>query len=714
MKRIEAQAIISARDATKNVFEQIAAKIKGVEKVAKSFEGIKAPSFTGNMFEELRRLKLSEKELQGVRKEFSRFHDALRSAPIKMDHYTRAIGEKQGEIVQRWREIKSGAEEADKAHKKFFAGGGAGRLAKAVGAFVPGYLAYQGGRAAVEANAVSQREGARDYLAGLPETDSKRLGESARQSSGRYPSVDASTMHQSLRDLAMSSRSMDLAVEMADTVAKGFVVLQSLKGKDKAIEESRKFFAALDVLGKNVDAKEVKDLYGGFVKAMAVEGADMDMGGVLAMARRLKAAGATISNRFLMTTGAGLARDLGDEKAGNALSMMQQQEVQATKQAKEYGEKYGLRDSSGKFVDRSEMMHDPDYWAWKNVTASMKRAGLDPDKAEDVNTFLQSAYSNSSARDVLSKLMTQRQQYEGKAVQYEKSPGPGAASELAKRDPFVALEGVQAQMRNLAAQAPVMDAAAAGLNKLTSAIVNINDAISNKDWSKILPSVTDLLPKNEVRDAKAIAGVISSVADFDRKISDPVKNAIKSIFDSTGAARLGGARKIDATKRLDQWPASGAEPLQWAPAGAAATSYVPAKTPWSDYFNLGSVRLGTAKRPGPPTFPAPELNDSTTFGTGVRKHTDVTDALAGLPDAIRVTGEGTVEGEATVTHKIELDVSDWIKARIGNLERSVVKLTGHIQMTNGNGPGGLGHSSPDAVSPLIASPRFTPPTADLY
>jgi len=79
------------------------------------------------------------------------------------------------------------------------------------------------------------------------------------------------------------------------------------------------------------------------------------------MSKRLKSASATVSNRFLMTSGVGLGRDMGDERAGNAVAMMMQQEVQATKQAKAYGQKYGLRDASGKFADRSSMMADPDF-----------------------------------------------------------------------------------------------------------------------------------------------------------------------------------------------------------------------------------------------------------------------------------------------------------------------------------------------------------------
>jgi hypothetical protein len=68
-------------------------------------------------------------------------------------------------------------------------------------------------------------------------------------------------MHERLRDTAMGMRSTDKALELSDRIAQGTTVLQSLQGKDKAIEEGRKFFSALDVMGKNIDPKEVKELF---------------------------------------------------------------------------------------------------------------------------------------------------------------------------------------------------------------------------------------------------------------------------------------------------------------------------------------------------------------------------------------------------------------------------------------------------------------------
>jgi hypothetical protein len=78
-------------------------------------------------------------------------------------------------------------------------------------------------------------------------------------------------------------------------------------------------------------------------------------------------------------------------------------------------------------------------------------------------------------------MITQREQYEGKREQYDKAPGLSAADRLAAKEPFVALEGFMAQLRNFAAAlaGPLIDPAIAGLNALTGAIQALTKAASD-------------------------------------------------------------------------------------------------------------------------------------------------------------------------------------------------------------------------------------------
>lgn len=681
MKSIEARAVISAADKTGGVFDKLAAKIKGVEKSAQALGNVKAPKFTGNLEEELRRLKLSEKELMGVRDRRQRFMDELRGQRPKAEHYFRAQGEWMDREVNHWRKMKAGIDEAASAHKRWRSGmaaaGAAAGAAAAKGFAVAGgaYGAYRVGRAGVKSAAENQRESARDYLAGLSPAESKRLEDEALRVSGKYQSIDSQTAHERLRDTAMSTRSVDTAMNLSETIGQMTTVLQSLKGKDKAIEEGRKFFTALDVLGKNLDPKEFRELAEGYTKALGVEGADMDLGGVLAMSKRLKAAGATISNRFLMTTGVGLGRDMGDERAGNAIAMMMQQEVQATKGAKAYGIESGLRDKNGKFVDRSTMMRDPDYWAWKNISAAMRRKKLDPSKPEDVNTYLQSAYSNSSARDVLSKLMTQREQYEGKAVQFEKAPGleagkPGPGG-LQGRDPFVAYEAVFAQLRTLAGQAPIMDQAASALNKLSGSISGLNDAVSkNSDWFKGAGEKVSKWWDSETRDAQAIWDAGKKVLDWDKRTGiTPPWAPKKSDPYPAGDDPMGKDYSARQQHSAEYWGGLGRE-------GASAAS-------------AARLRREAADQKA---WAAPSVSQTMTYGTGLQNQ-------ASVERSAEVSVRGDIEGQVEGIFKVEAG-SELLRI-VDTMQRLAIEVRGRLSTlgANSNGPGSTGRSSPDAQAP---------------
>src|SRR5258707_1220256 len=77
-KTITATAVISAADKTGSVFDKIAAKIKGVEKSAKAFEGMKGPQkFVGDFGAALDKLKATEREMAHIRKSWQNFDQAM-------------------------------------------------------------------------------------------------------------------------------------------------------------------------------------------------------------------------------------------------------------------------------------------------------------------------------------------------------------------------------------------------------------------------------------------------------------------------------------------------------------------------------------------------------------------------------------------------------------------------------------------------------------
>ena len=200
-------------------------------------EGIKPLKFTGNLEDELRRLKLTERELQGVRKARRRCNRSC--CPIRSGVGRPCISglwmigkTRRSAIGGRSRRAST---RPTRHTRRFFANAGAaalrwGMVAGGIGSGA--YAAGVVGKAGIKAAATAQREGARDYLAGMTPEDSQRIEEEALRASRKYQSVDSQTMHERLRDTAMGMRSTDKAIELADTIGQMTTVLQSLKGKD--------------------------------------------------------------------------------------------------------------------------------------------------------------------------------------------------------------------------------------------------------------------------------------------------------------------------------------------------------------------------------------------------------------------------------------------------------------------------------------------------
>lgn len=428
------------------------------------------------------KFNLSGKEIRAVTRDL----EALRSAVagMKASDQLGALRMWKDATVRDLRAIRHETRAVDQARERMFRGwrGGARMAAGALGVGSAAYATQRVGRAAVTATAGNIREGARDYLAGLTPEESARLKASAIGLAGQYPSVSMETMHQSLRETATSMRSIDNALVIGDVLAKGLAVLQSLKGKDEALKESAKFFSALDTLGKNINPGEVRELMDGYLKALGVEGVDLKMADLKQITQKSKAAGPALSNRFLMMTAPGLQADMGAQSLGTSLGSEIAQVIadRATKKAKAAQAEFGLRDTSG-WRRRTKIMTDPDKFAWEDLIPALKKKGIDPDNAPAVTEAMNKLFSNQKVADLFTKLITQRQQYEGKSEQYEKAPGLAAATALRGKDPFVALEGLTSTLKNFASvvsEGP-MQSAVSGLNSLTDSIARLTKSLAD-------------------------------------------------------------------------------------------------------------------------------------------------------------------------------------------------------------------------------------------
>ncbi|MGF3026712.1 phage tail tip lysozyme [Methylobacterium aquaticum] len=376
-----------------------------------------------------------------------------------------------------------------------------GVAAGAIGLGGGGYVVSQGVRRAARIGADSVREDARDYLGGMSDADSERIKRRALELSMKYRSVDATTFHERLRDTAMSMGSVDKAMQVSDTIAQQHVVLQSLKGKEKALEEGRRFSAALDNLGKNQDPAQVHRLSDGYLKALGVEGADLDMGSLLQIARKAKSGGGGLSDRFLMGVAPALSMDMGPNELGTAIGTEISQLIggRATKKSKAYQQEIGLRDKKGNFLDRDLIVSDPYRYTLEKLIPKLQAKGINVDNDGAVIEATSKLFSQQTVANLFTKMITQREQYSRKLQQYDAAPGIEAAGKLADKDPYVAAASAMAQMANAAQQLaePIMPAATKALNA----------------WAETMAGATDWMSKNPetIKNSAAPAGLLAAI-----------------------------------------------------------------------------------------------------------------------------------------------------------------------------------------------------------
>lgn len=474
---LEARAVISATDKTGATFSNIAAKMKGLERAASSLRGGKAPLWGDRFQKDIDRLRLSERDLDRVRASWDRLHATMRGGgPIRAADWVAAQERWKASTLTGLRAVRGEMDATSKAGMLMTAS--MGRLFALAGGV---YGLQRAGRFAWHEGAVLAREEARNWLAGMTPQENDAAGQRARRLSTAYPSVDQAQILERYRNLRSFGGSAEAASAMIDDHIKGLVVLQSIKGRDQAMSEMPQFLRGLDILGRNESPKAVSRLLNAYLKGLAID-SDLNMREFAMMARYSKSAGATLSEEFLGAIAPTFMQDIGGARFGTMLGSMVAQTTggRASKSAKAYQTKVGLRGGKGDMVDADLLLSNPYDWAQKYIPDAMRKVKMDPGKESDVVKFMSKLFSNQLVADFFNKLITQADQAERNRRLYGSARGLDAADDLKNKDPFVALEGFFASVRNLAAVAtsPQMESAAATLNRFAETLNNTANAIS--------------------------------------------------------------------------------------------------------------------------------------------------------------------------------------------------------------------------------------------
>lgn len=719
MAVIEARAVISATDKTAGVFAKIASQFKDISSSAKALGSVKplAGMSEANFSKSLRDLKATTAEMQILNKSARDFQAALKSnGPMRASKFFDSLSFWREQTIGNLRAVRVEMERHEAARRKLMGtmgpiGRGARMAVGAVGVGSAAYVANRGVRGAALAGAESARENTRDYLAGLTPKESERIKVRAGRLSQQYPSITANTMHERLRDTSMSMRSLDKAFEVSDAIARGTVVLQSLKGKDQAVDEGRKFFRGLDVLGKNLDPKQVEGLFNGYIKALGVEGADLNLGDTLQVGKQARAAGPGLSDRFLMSIVPGLIGDMGAPQVGTALASSLSQTIggRATKESKAVQRAYGLRDKDGNFVDKRLLQSDPDKYVNNRLIPALQGKGVNPDDAGAVTDVLAKIFSNRTVADLFAKLVLQRKQYEGKSEQYERAPGLDAANKLPGRDPFVAAEGFISQLKNFAAalSEPIFPAATSTLNAISGALGNFATKFSEGDKGE---KIGMALGTTALTGGAVAGGLMAGRAAYQWFTGSGALTGSAAALNQSAAALTAAAARLAAGNAVPGGPGGSPGNKAAPPAGkgglwgalpavAAAVPYIPPAVAAAGViggliaYNQAKEEAGTKGMTG--AQGAKKASGGSRLDH-VRAAINEDRERFGLPPTQAQPVKAEIEGNATLTGHLTIAPSAYFMATIDARIDSKINAFKSSGVTSTGTAGSTGRSMPEA------------------
>lgn len=728
-KTITATAVISAKDATGATFDKIAQKMKGIEKVAKGFEGIKplAKLGWGNGFEkELDRMKTTAREMAILQKSWANFNNALtRNGPMGASKALGALDVWKRGTLASLREVRVGMDAHEQHQRRFFQR--AGRFGAGAAGMIGGaYLAERAGRGAIRSAADRSREMARFSLAGMTSDEQAQAMRKADEVSAKLPSMGRTNILDHILRLRGRLGSLPHALETVEDVSRAQVMLRTMTGGD-ASKDLEDLTMGLESQGAASDPKKFRSYLNSFVRAKALfpdtRGSD-----VREYMQRAGASRFGLSEDYIKN----VVPTLANHEGWSNLGVMQASAFSAlvggrqTKKAKAAMAQYGLLDpKTGEIIDKKGFINNPYNWTIGHVKDAIGKQGISMDEQHrgDLVEAVTKMFSNRKVADYFaSALLNEGLVSKDNLMQKNvKDIGPG--SEDARRnDAFQAIDAISFQLKDAAASFIKLAPVTAGINavaeKLAAAVSSFDQATPGQKAGTVVAST--LLGGGAVAGgvmgAKALYGWFTGSGAL--MGSAAALDASAAALTSAAAALAGGKTLGEvASKVLPGAPAAAAAggagggllSKIWG-AGAAALPFIgPAAVGAGAYFAAeaandysGITRESTRARQrrqqgkynwygkyigdqGDGSLGGPEVSPTMTYGTGV-----------GGDKSITVSGSVTGEGELKVT--IEAGSS---LLQVVEQANAAIRLVGQIQS---NGPGSSGLSSTDAAAPARPSP----------
>jgi hypothetical protein len=709
-RTIEARAIISAEDKTGAVFDKIAKKINGMTKAANSFAGIKSPLGGGGangpiakmgwgaqFQKDLEALHESSKQLAKVQKNWGDFHDVMAKGPVRFANYSRAIDNWKKTTLGNMKEVSDRMQAHEARRQRFFsgmsmAGGGLRSGAEmAIAAGGIGGAAYMGAAAikgGVKASSERAREFARFDLAGMSESERAEAMHKADDISQKFPSVGRTGALAHIRQLRARLGSFEHAIDNAETISKAQVVLGTLgHGGEHGAEDLEKLVLGMESQGLGNNPEKFKQYTDAFVRAKSLfpdlRGEDFRQ-----YMKNANSSKYGLSDDYLQTVVPTMMQHEGSHNFGT----MQASAFSAliggrqTKAAKAKMGEFGLMEKDGSGIKNADMLiSNPYKWATEFLAPQLeaKKIGMDEAHRGDVVKAMTQMFSNRKVGEFFASMLVNRGIIEKDKGLLAGAKGTEAAEGLKNKDPFVAWEGVTNQAKDAAAAFISMKPAMEAMNEAAFTLGRFATSLDKGELPKDSPF-------GRWSDQQGKTGLAISAGDMtELNRRDNLSAQQREVDEKLRQGGYGEAvtrqmrmrafelrSGIDASNNLSSMPPifSDAERSRWEEI---------------DREHRRGVALSGMGPQGRSGVPMPSADPRKSAG-----EMPPVQSLEGANVQATLTGSAEVTGEVTV--KNEITAGSALIAIVNQAQSLVAQLRGSL---NANGPGSLGHSSPDAVAP---------------
>lgn len=315
------------------------------------------------------------------------------------------------------------------------------------------YGAYAGMRGGTTAAFEQQRAEAQAYFAGLPDEDRARIKKASEELSAKW-GVFSADMFTVLKEASLSMPSTDLALGAGETMAKLFVVLESMFGREGAISGLYSLNKALDNVELNLTPEMYENAINQYLKAQQVLGKDLSPESFAQALKYARIAGKALSEDFLFTWLPIIAAETSGADAGGQLRANFDQLVggRAPEKAKKQMRAWGVMDDEGNLAQQGAYDQNPVMWAHDVLLPLLQEAGVDTENEVALARALAQMTNNRLSADMLARSILSFEQYLRTATErIPAAKGLSAAEDVRAMDPFAAVTGMVNSLKNLAA-----------------------------------------------------------------------------------------------------------------------------------------------------------------------------------------------------------------------------------------------------------------------